>query len=84
MKIVVVTVLVVVLLLAGLPLPAAMAGMGACEQCHEPTVFLLGCLAVLVSLWLALPLAMGMAIGRRVLAPSLLVASGLDRPPQLT
>jgi hypothetical protein len=81
-KIVVVTVLVVVLLLAGLPLPAAMAGMGACEQCDEPTVFLLGCLAVLVSLSFALPLARGLAIGRRVVDPTLLVASRLDRPPQ--
>jgi hypothetical protein len=83
MKVVLVALLVVILLLAGLPVPMVMAGMGTCEQCYEPTVFILGCLAILVSFGLVLPMTRRLAATNRPLLHSLLLVSRLDRPPPL-
>jgi uncharacterized protein (DUF486 family) len=83
MKVVLVALLVVILLLAGLPVPMAMAGMGTCEQCTEPTVLMLGCLAILLSFGLILPSAWLFAPARRSVVRSLLLASRPDRPPPL-
>jgi len=83
MKIVLVALLVVILLLAGLPVPMAMGGMGTCEQCDQPTLFTFGCFAILASLWLVLPSAARFAPARRSVPHPLLLASRLDRPPPL-
>lgn len=83
MKIVLVALLIVILLLAGLPVPLAMGGMGICDQCDDPTLFISGCLAILVSLGLVLPSARRFALAGRSVPHPLLLASRLDRPPPL-